>query len=345
MSDIKTLGEFIIEKQSDFPHASGELSSLLGSIKLAAQIVNRELNKAGLVDITGASGEENVQGEEQQKLDLYANEKFKTALEARDQVCGVASEEDDEAVVFSKELNRNAKYVVLIDPLDGSSNIDVNVSVGTIFSIYRRVTPVGTPATEKDFLQAGKHQVAAGYVIYGSSTMLVYTTGNGVHSFTYDPSLGVFCLSHEDMRIPEDGKIYSINEGNYIRFPLGVKKYIKYCQEYVPEENRPYASRYIGSLVSDFHRNLLKGGIYLYPATATHPNGKLRLLYECNPMAFIMEQAGGVASDGINRILDMEPTELHQRVPFFAGSPVMVNKVEKFIADFSDEAQIEAYQG
>ncbi|OAN18983.1 fructose-bisphosphatase [Photobacterium jeanii] len=337
MSDIRTLGEFIVEKQNDFSHASGELSSLLGSIKLAAKIVNREINKAGLVDITGAVGCENVQGEEQQKLDLYANEKFKAALEARDQVCGVASEEEDEAVAFNKELNRNSKYVVLMDPLDGSSNIDVNVSVGTIFSIYRRVSPVGTPPTQEDFLQPGHRQVAAGYIIYGSSTMLVYTTGNGVHGFTYDPSLGVFCLSHEDMRIPQDGRIYSINEGNYIRFPQGVKKYIKFCQENVPEDDRPYTSRYIGSLVADFHRNLLKGGIYMYPSTATHPSGKLRLLYECNPMAFLIEQAGGIASDGATRIMDLKPVELHQRVPFFVGSTNMVRKVEEFIKEFPTE--------
>ncbi len=336
MQKMRTLGEFIVEKQHDFPHASGELSSLLASIRLAAKIVNREINKAGLADIIGASGNDNIQGEEQQKLDLYANEKFKAALEARDQVCGVASEEEDEAVAFSKELNKNAKYVVLMDPLDGSSNIDVNVSVGTIFSIYRRVSPVGTPPTQEDFLQPGNKQVAAGYVIYGSSTMLVYTTGNGVNGFTYDPSLGTFYLSHENMRIPENGKIYSINEGNYIRFPTGVKKYIKFCQENVPEEGRPYTSRYIGSLVADFHRNLLKGGIYLYPSTQSHPNGKLRLLYECNPMAFLIEQAGGLASDGARRIMDIKPTELHQRVPFFVGSKNMVHKDETFLEPYPD---------
>lgn len=333
---MRTLGEFIVAKQHDFPHASGELSSLIGSIKLAAKIVNREINKAGLVDITGASGEENIQGEQQQKLDLYANDKFKAALENRDQVCGVASEEEDEAVAFNKELNQNAKYVVLMDPLDGSSNIDVNVSVGTIFSIYRRISPIGTPAIEDDFLQLGNKQVAAGYIIYGSSTMLVYTTGNGVHGFTYDPSLGVFCLSHENMQIPKDGNIYSINEGNYIRFPEGVKQYLKYCQEIKPEDNRPYTSRYIGSLVADFHRNLLKGGIYLYPSTQAYPNGKLRLLYECNPMAMLIEQAGGKATDGEQRILDINPTELHQRVPFFIGSRNMVDKVQNFLDEWQD---------
>ncbi|SJN57674.1 Fructose-1,6-bisphosphatase class 1 [Vibrio ruber DSM 16370] len=336
MSEMRTLGEFIVEKQTDFPHASGELSSLLASIRLAAKIVNREINKAGLVDITGAVGTENIQGEDQQKLDVYANEKFKAALEARDQVCGVASEEEDEAIIFNKELNKNAKYVVLMDPLDGSTNIDVNVSVGTIFSIYHRVSPIGTTPTAEDFLQPGHKQVAAGYVIYGSSTMLVYTTGNGVNGFTYDPSLGTFCLSHENMMIPEDGRIYSINEGNYIRFPTGVKKYIKYCQENVPEDNRPYTSRYIGSLVADFHRNLLKGGIYLYPSTLSHPQGKLRLLYECNPMAFLMEQAGGIATDGINRILDLDPQELHQRVPFFVGSKNMVTKLQEFLEAHKD---------
>ncbi|MUK63671.1 class 1 fructose-bisphosphatase [Aliivibrio fischeri] len=336
MSEIRTLGEFIVAKQHDFPHASGELSSLIGSIKLAAKIVNREINKAGLVDITGASGEENIQGEQQQKLDVYANDKFKAALEARDQVCGVASEEEDEAVAFNKELNQNAKYVVLMDPLDGSSNIDVNVSVGTIFSIYRRISPIGTPATEEDFLQPGHKQVAAGYIIYGSSTMLVYTTGNGVHGFTYDPSLGVFCLSHENMQVPKNGNIYSINEGNYIRFPEGIKQYLKFCQESKPEDNRPYTSRYIGSLVADFHRNLLKGGIYLYPSTQAYPNGKLRLLYECNPMAMLIEEAGGKATDGEQRILDIKPSELHQRVPFFVGSTNMVDKVHAFLDEWRD---------
>lgn len=338
MSTMRTLGEFIIEKQHDFPHASGELSSLLASIRLAAKIVNREINKAGLVDIIGAVGHANIQGEEQQKLDVYANDKFKAALEARDQVCGVASEEENEAVIFNKALNKNAKYVVLIDPLDGSSNIDVNVSVGTIFSIYRRISPVGSPPIIDDFLQPGHKQVAAGYVIYGSSTMLVYTTGNGVNGFTYDPSIGSFCLSHENMKVPKDGFIYSINEGNYIRFPNGIKKYIKYCQENEPNSGRPYTSRYIGSLVADVHRNMLKGGIYLYPSTLSHPQGKLRLLYECNPMAFLVEQAGGLASDGQQRILDIKPTELHQRVPFFAGSQHMVQKVEEFLSTYPDES-------
>lgn len=335
---MKTLGEFIVEKQQDFPHATGELTALLSAIKLGAKIIHRDINKAGLVDILGASGVENVQGEVQMKLDLYANEKLKAAMKARGEIAGIASEEEDEIVIFEGERAENAKYVILMDPLDGSSNIDVNVSVGTIFSIYRRTTPLGQSVTEADFLQPGNRQVAAGYVVYGSSTMLVYTTGVGVHAFTYDPSLGVFCLSHEKVRFPEKGSMYSINEGNYIKFPLGVKKYIKYCQEQDEATQRPYTSRYIGSLVADFHRNLLKGGIYIYPSTASHPTGKLRLLYECNPMAFLAEQAGGKASDGKNRILDIVPQKLHERAPFFVGNSSMVEDAERFIAQYPDEA-------
>ncbi|EXU74266.1 MULTISPECIES: class 1 fructose-bisphosphatase [Erwinia] len=331
---MKTLGEFIVEKQHDFPHATGELTALISAIKLGAKIIHRDINKAGLVDILGASGAENIQGEQQMKLDLFANEKLKAALKARGIVAGIASEEEDEIVIF--EGVENGKYVVLMDPLDGSSNIDVNVSVGTIFSIYRRITPPGTPVTEEDFLQPGSQQVAAGYVVYGSSTMLVYTTGCGVHAFTYDPSLGVFCLSAEKMAFPEKGYTYSINEGNYIRFPQGVKKYLKFCQEEDTSSHRPYTSRYIGSLVADFHRNLLKGGIYLYPSTASHPKGKLRLLYECNPMAFLAEQAGGKASDGARRILDLVPETLHQRSPFFVGNTEMVDDQERFLREFPD---------
>ena len=338
MAGMITLGEFIVQKQHAFPHATGELSSLLSAIQLAAKIVNREINRAGLSpDIIGAAGQDNIQGEAQQKLDVFANEKFKAALEARGEVCGIASEEEDEFVAFNGERGEAAKYVVLMDPLDGSSNIDVNVSVGTIFSIYRRTSPSGQPAKEEDFLQPGRNQIAAGYVIYGSSTMLVYTTGDGVHGFTYEPSLGVFALSHLNMKIPQDGVIYSINEGNYIKFPTGVKKYIKYCQERDEQTRRPYTSRYIGSLVADFHRNLLKGGIFIYPTTESAPKGKLRLLYECNPVALLAEQAGGLASDGARRILEIEPTELHQRVPFFVGSFNMVRKTEEFMMEFGED--------
>jgi len=326
----QTLGEFIIENQSSFKYSSGELSSLINSIRLAAKVVNHEVNKAGLVDILGTAGEVNVQGENQQKLDVYANQKFIQTLINRNIVCGIASEEEDDFIAInSQDENHQNKYVVLIDPLDGSSNIDVNVSVGTIFSIYRRITPVGTPVTLSDFLQKGNQQVAGGYVIYGTSTMIVYTTGDGVNGFTLNPAIGTFYLSHPNMKFPENGKIYSVNEGNYIHFPQGVKNYIKYCQ--MEEDDRPYTSRYIGSLVSDFHRNMIKGGIYLYPKSSQNEDGKLRLLYECNPMAFIAEQAGGKASNGFTRIMDIQPTELHQRVPFFCGSKDMVEKAEEFM--------------
>lgn len=326
----KTLGEFIIENQSSFKYTSGELSRLINSIRLAAKVVNHEVNKAGLVDIIGNAGETNIQGENQQKLDVYANNKFIQTLKNRNIVCGIASEEEDTFIaVNSQDENNQNKYVVLIDPLDGSSNIDVNVSVGTIFSIYRRVTPVGTPVQLEDFLQEGNKQVAAGYVVYGTSTMLVYTTGHGVNGFTLNPAIGTFYLSHPNMSYPENGKIYSVNEGNYIHFPQGIKNYIKYCQ--MEEGDRPYTSRYIGSLVSDFHRNMIKGGIYIYPQTSTNPNGKLRLLYECNPMAFLAEQASGKASDGFTRIMDIVPTELHQRAPFICGSRNMVEKAEEFM--------------
>ncbi|MEM5566595.1 class 1 fructose-bisphosphatase [Psychroserpens sp. AS72] len=326
----QTLGEFIIENQSSFKYTSGELSRLINSIRLAAKVVNHEVNKAGLVDIIGAAGDTNIQGEDQQKLDVYANDKFIQTMTKRNIVCGIASEEEDDFIAInSQDENNQNKYVVLIDPLDGSSNIDVNVSVGTIFSIYRRVTPVGTPVTIDDFLQKGSQQVAAGYVVYGTSTMLVYSTGDGVNGFTLNPAIGTFYLSHPNMRFPEDGKIYSVNEGNYIHFPQGIKNYIKYCQQ--EEGDRPYTSRYIGSLVSDFHRNMIKGGIYLYPKSSTNSDGKLRLLYECNPMAYLAEQAFGKASDGFTRIMDIKPSELHQRVPFICGSKNMVEKAEEFM--------------
>ena len=329
---LQSLGEFIIDKQDDFKFSSGELSRLLSSIKIASKIVNREVNKAGIADILGKAGNENVQGEEQMKLDVFANDIFIDALSHREIVCGIASEENGDFIeIKGNENNAHMNnYVVLIDPLDGSSNVDVNVSVGTIFSIYRRVTPAGTPVKIEDFLQKGVNQVAAGYVIYGSSTMLVYTTGNGVNGFTLDPSVGTYFLSHPNMTYPKTGKIYSVNEGNYAKFPQGVKEYIKYCQE--EEGNRPYTSRYIGSLVADFHRNMIKGGIYIYPSYAHAPNGKLRLLYECNPMAFLAEQAGAKATNGFQRILEIEPTSLHQRVPFFCGSVEMVEKAEEFMA-------------
>ena len=326
----KTLGEFIIENQSEFQYSSGELSRLINSIRLAAKVVNHEVNKAGLVDIIGEAGDTNIQGEDQQKLDVFANDAFINTLTNREIVCGIASEEEEDFITIQGRNGQNDnKYVVLIDPLDGSSNIDVNVSVGTIFSIFRRVTPPGTPVSLEDFLQPGHRQVAAGYIIYGTSTMIVYSTGHGVNGFTLNPALGTYYLSHPNLSFPKTGNIYSVNEGNYVHFPQGIKDYIKYCQE--EEENRPYTSRYIGSLVSDVHRNMIKGGIYIYPNTAKDPNGKLRLLYECNPMAFLIEQAGGKATDGFRRILDIQPTTLHQRTPFIGGSASMVEKAESFM--------------
>lgn len=331
-----TLGEYIISNQNHFKYSSGELSRLINSIRLAAKVVNHEIRKAGLVDITGASGDINVQGETQQKLDVLANDLFKQTLINREIVCGIASEEEDDFVVVEgKNKENNNKYVLLMDPLDGSSNIDVNVSVGTIFSIYRRVSPDGTPVTKEDFLQKGREQVAAGYVAYGTSTMLVFTTGNGVNGFTLNPAIGTFYLSHPNMKYSEMGRIYSVSEGYFTHFQEGMKRFLIYCKELNKEDNRPYTARYIGSLVSDFHRNMIKGGIYIYPATAIDPNGKLRLLYECNPMAFICEQAGGKASDGFTRILDINPSELHQRVPFYCGSKQMVEKAEEFMTEFS----------
>lgn len=336
MSVVKTLGQFIIEKQKDFPYAKGELSRLLRDIGIAAKIVNREVNKAGLVDILGEIGTTNTHGESQKKLDVFANEQFISALTCGGECCIVVSEENDDAVYIESEVSKNAKYIVAIDPLDGSSNIDVNVAVGTIFSIYRRKSLEGK-ATIQDALQKGVEQVAAGYVVYGSSAMLVYTTGKGVNGFTLDPSIGEFCLSHPDMTIPKDGYIYSINEGNYGHFPEGVKKYIKYCQVMDKDTSRPYASRYIGSMVADLHRNIIKGGIFIYPTTAGAPNGKLRLVYECNPMAFIIEQAGGRATNGFSRILDTEVKSLHQRSAIFLGSENMVLKAEEMMQQYSPE--------
>ncbi len=331
MTTKKTLGEFIIDNQNQFEYSTGELSRLLNAIRLAAKTVNHEVNKAGLVDIIGATNQTNHSDEQQQKLDVFANQAFKKALINRDIVCGFASEEEDCFVSISSSSKTNQNnYVVLVDPLDGSSNIDTNVSVGTIFSIFRRITTQGTAVKEKDFLQKGVNQVAAGYVLYGTSTMLVYTTGHGVNGFTLNPALGTFYLSHPNLKFPSTGNIYSINEGNYVHFPDGIKKYIKYCQENI--DNRPYISRYIGSLVSDFHRNLIKGGIYLYPPTSKHTNGKLRLLYECNPIAFLAEQAGGAASDGNERIMEIEPKELHQRTPFYCGVRNMIEDVQRHLS-------------
>lgn len=310
------LDRFIKNNQYQFQYASGELSQLLRDIALASKVVNREINKAGLIDIMGSMGSQNSGGEQQQKLDVLANIRFTRALTKGGEVCALISEETESFV----DLNNDGKYVIAIDPLDGSSNIDVNVSIGTIFSVYRRKSRVGLPISDEDILQTGDEQVAAGYILYGSSTMLVYTTGHGVNGFTYEPTLGEYFLSHPDMTIPENGKIYSINEGSANSFSEEVKSYIQYCKD------NNYTARYIGSLVADFHRNLLKGGIYIYPATAKDANGKLRLMYECNALSFIAEQAGGKASNGKGRVMEIKPKDLHQRTPFYVGSLNMVEK-------------------
>jgi len=319
-----TLDRFITRNQAHFPYATGELSQLLRDIALASKIVNREINRAGLNNIAGTYGANNAHGEEQQKLDVVANIRFSRALVNGGEVCAIISEEEDEIVITG---NNGSKYVVAIDPLDGSSNIDVNVAVGTIFSIYRRRTPVNTVPTQEDVLQAGRWQVAAGYILYGSSTMLVITTGKGVHGFTYEPSLGEYYLSHPDMRMPENGSIYSVNDGLFDDFDPSIQRYLAYCR------SKRYAARYIGSFVADFHRNLLKGGIFMYPATLKYPQGKLRMMYECNPMAFLVEQAGGRATSGTERVLEMQPTHLHQRAPIFIGSRQMVDQLEAYMAE------------
>lgn len=323
-SKLITLEQFIVDQQSLYKDAQGSLSKIFRSLELAAKVVNRDVRKAGLVDILGNHGATNVQGEEQKKLDVIANDVFLAAISRSGEVCMIISEEMDD--VYYVEGAENEKYIVAMDPLDGSSNIDVNASIGTIFSIYLRSNLSEKPSVS-DCLQKGKHQVAAGYFIYGSSTMLVYTTGMGVNGFTLDDNIQEFCLSHPNITTPENGKIYSVNEGNLNDFPDGVQEYVAYCKEKDKSTNRPYSARYIGSLIADFHRNLLKGGIYMYPSTEKSPNGKLRLMYECNPMAFLAEQAGGLANTGDSRVMEVKPTELHQRVPLYVGSKNMVEKV------------------
>ena len=326
---ILTLDEFTIQQLRQFPKATGELSSLLRDIGLAAKRVNVEVNKAGLVDILGDAGSINVQGEDVKKLDIFANNQFMGALQHGISCAGIASEELDDFVAFDDEVSKNSKYVCLFDPLDGSANIDVNVSIGTIFCVFRRVSEKGTLATKEDFLQKGRSMVAAGYVIYGSSTMLVYGTRRGVNGFTLDPSIGEFCLSHPDIKCPETGKFYSVNHGNFFQFDEQVKEYITICQNKMKEAGGAYTQRYIGSMVADVHRNLIKGGIFMYPGTIEKPKGKLRLLYECNPFAFILEVAGGKATDGTRAILDVQPTELHQRSPLYIGSRKMMEELEQ----------------
>lgn len=327
---IQTLDEFTIQQMRDFPRATGELSGLLRDMGLAAKRVHVEVNKAGLVDILGDYGTMNVQGEEVKKLDIFANNQFMGVLQHGISCAGIGSEELDDIVIFDDEVSNKSKYVCLFDPLDGSANIDVNVSIGTIFSVFKRVSELGKPATKEDFLQKGSKQVAAGYVIYGSSTMLVYATRRGVNGFTLDQSIGEFTLSHPDIKCPETGRIYSVNHGNYFQYDEGVKQYITACQKKNKTNGGPYTQRYIGSMVADVHRNLIKGGHFMYPGTTDRPKGKLRLLYECNPFAFIVEKAGGKATDGKQPILDIEPTEVHQRTPFFVGSISMMQEMETY---------------
>jgi fructose-1,6-bisphosphatase I len=328
---IITLDEFIIRSEKDFEYATGELTGLLRDIGVAAKIINREVNKAGLVNIIGvADGGENQSGDTQQKLDVYANEKIIECLQNSGECCAIASEENDDFINVPPVNSKKSHYIVMFDPLDGSSNIDVNVSVGTIFAIYRRKSDPDGPATLEDFLQTGAKQVAAGYVLYGTSTILVYTTGRGVNGFTLDPSIGEFCLSHRNMRIPENGNNYSVNQGYYSKFDLEMRRYIDQCSD------QNYGLRYIGSMVSDIHRILIHGGIFLYPSTRKFPKGKLRLLYECNPLSMLVEQAGGKAMNTqLKRILEVDPTELHQRSTIAIGSPAMVDELKAFIERYS----------
>ena len=320
MHQVVTLSQFIAEEQAKHPESSGNLSRIFRDIKLAAKIVNRDVRKAGLVDILGEHGTMNIQGEEVKKLDVIANDIFIDSLSQSGDICAILSEEEDDFRPVNPPAGKQGKYIIAIDPMDGSSNIDANVTIGTIFSIWKRKSLLGSEVTLEDCLQAGNEQVAAGYVVYGSSTMLVYTTGSGVNGFTLDVSIGDFCLSHPNMTTPPMGQICSINSGNYRSFSEGMQEYIDYTN------NKGYTGRYIGSFVADFHRNMVKGGIYLYPATEKAPNGKLRLLYECNPMAFLIEQAGGIATTGEIRVLDIQPTELHQRIPLIIGSKDMVEE-------------------
>jgi len=326
-----TLDEFTIQQLRNFPNATGELSNLLRDFGLAAKRVNVEVNKAGLVDILGDAGSINIQGESVKKLDVFANNQFMGVLRHGISCAGIASEEMDDIVVFDDEISNQSKYVCLFDPLDGSTNIDVNSSIGTIFAVYRRITELGKPCSHKDFLQPGVQMVAAGYIIYGSSTMMVYATRRGVNGFTLDPSIGEFTLSHPNIQCPESGLFYSVNHGNFFLYETGVKKYIDACQNKRVEDGGPYTQRYVGCLVADMHRNLIKGGIFMYPSTSDKPEGKLRLLYECNPFAFIIEVAGGKASNGKQRILELQPGSLHQRTAFFAGSAAMMKELTSFM--------------
>lgn len=326
---LMTIERHIIEQQKSFPQATGEFSALLYDLAFAAKVISREVRRAGLIDILGFTGTSNVQGELVRKLDEYADDVIFRAMDHTGRLCCLASEERDELIPIPAEF-KCGHYVLLYDPLDGSSNIDANVSIGTIFSIHRKIS-AGEHGTPADALQPGRNQVGAGYILYGSSTLLMYTAGRGVHGFTLDPTVGEFLLSHENLMTPRRGGIYSVNEGNSGKWSEGMRNYINYLKGSDKATGRPYSSRYIGSLVSDFHRNLLYGGIFLYPADSKNPNGKLRLLYEANPLAFIAEQAGGAASNGHEGVLDLTPTELHQRTPLIVGSAEDVKEAVDFL--------------
>lgn len=333
ITKLTTMYRHIIEEERKIPEATGQLSDLLADIALACKVISLEVNRAGLIDILGMTGDTNVQGEEVKKLDVYANDILKNIMKKGGHACALCSEEEESFVPIEEVYNDYShKYIVHFDPLDGSSNIDANISIGTIFSVYKRITSHG-PGEIQDCLQLGLNQVAAGYVVYGSSTIMVYTAGKGVHGFTLDPSVGEFLLSYSDMKIPKKSKTYSVNEGNYSKWSMGMQKYIDYVKQSDKETGRPYSSRYVGSLVADFHRNLLYGGIFIYPADEKNKNGKLRLMYEANPLAFIVEQAGGIATDGKNRILEIVPGSLHQRTPLFIGSPEDVTMAMKFLSE------------
>lgn len=330
-----TLDEFTIQQLRLFPGGTGELSHLLRDIGLAAKRINVEVDKAGLQDIIGTTGHQNVQGEEVKLLDQFANEQFIGVLRSGMSCAGVCSEEEDSIIVFDDELSNKSKYVVLFDPLDGSSNIETAISIGTVFSIYKRVTELGKPCSMEDFLQPGNQQIAAGYVIYGSSTMLVYATRLGVTGFTLDTSIGEFCLSHPNMQCSEEGKIFSVNLGMLCLFPPAVQQYMQYLQTY--GDGKYFTLRYTGSMVADLHRNLIKGGIFLYPPTEEKPDGKLRLMYECNPFAFIYSRAGGKATDGRQDILDILPQGIHQRSVFYVGSKNLINEMSRRLLAFNQE--------
>lgn len=331
LSKFQTLYRHIIQDERQIPEATGQLSDLLGDIALACKVISLEVNRAGLIDILGMTGQKNVQGEEVKKLDEYANSLLKRMMQIGGHACALCSEEEETFVPIDEVYSDYShKYIVHFDPLDGSSNIDANISIGTIFSIYRRLSTKG-PGTMEDCLQYGTKQVAAGYVVYGSSTVMVYTAGKGVHGFTLDPSVGEFLLFSENMKIPKKSKTYSVNEGNYSKWSPGTRKYIDYLKEKDAGTGRPYSSRYVGSLVADFHRNLLYGGIFMYPADSKNRNGKLRLMYEANPLAFLVEQAGGRASNGEKRIVEIKPESLHQRTPLFIGSEEDVRMAERFV--------------